>query len=276
MARIDPLPSVVLRRICAVLGDTGTGFTGRQIGELLDEAHIDDPGEMTKKDRLYQALGARQASDHAANAVLTCLQLALSPVRFLDSPGQFDAWRAEISEALAFAGLAMNEQGKVVRLATAATTLSEARARANRFREALRDRQVHHRVLAGCASEIDDKNYFHAVFETTKSLADRIRDMAELSEDGTTLVDRAFGRARGLPILAFNTLESRTDESEHDGYANMLRGLFGAFRNTTAHRPKVSWPISEQDALDMMSAASLLHRRLDQAVQVPVHLRAVA
>jgi uncharacterized protein (TIGR02391 family) len=102
------------------------------------------------------------------------------------------------------------------------------------------------------------------------------RSLSALAEDGVPLVDRAFGRGSGLPILAFNKLESRTDQSEHDGYANMLRGLFGAFRNATAHRPKVVWPIAEQDALDMMSTASLLHRQLDSAVVVPAHLRAAA
>jgi uncharacterized protein (TIGR02391 family) len=277
MAAIDPLPSGVLRRICAVLGDTAEGLTGREIAALLQEARIDDPGEMTKKDRLFEALSVRQAKDGASNAVLACLKIALSPARFLDAPEAFDLWRDPINEALAFVGLVVTEDGTIKHLARAASTLSEARTRANRFREALRTRGVHHLVLSGCASEIEDENYFHAVFETTKSLADRIRCLTGLTEDGTTLVDRALGRSLGrLPMLALNRLETRTDQSEHDGYANMLRGLFGAFRNTTAHRPKVSWPISEQDALDMMTTASLLHRRLDDAVQVPAHLRAEA
>jgi uncharacterized protein (TIGR02391 family) len=277
MAAIDPLPSGVLRRICAVLGDTGEGLTGREIAALLREARIDDPGEMTKKDRLFEALNARQAKDGASNAVLACLKIALSPARFLDAPESFESWRQPINEALAFVGLVVTEDGTIKRLARAASTLSEARARANRFREALRDRNVHHLVVSGCASEIEDENYFHAVFETTKSLADRIRDLTGLTHDGAALVERALGRSsESLPMLALNRLETRTDQSEHDGYANILRGLFGAFRNTTAHRPKVSWPISEQDALDMMTTASLLHRRLDEAVLVPVHLRASA
>jgi uncharacterized protein (TIGR02391 family) len=277
MAAIDPVPSGVLRHICAVLGDTSGGLTGREIAALLREAHIDDPGEMTKKDRLFGALNARQAKDGASNAVLACLKIALSPARFLDAPDAFESWRQQINEALAFVGLTVTEDGTIKRLAKAASTLSEARARANRFREAVRGRNVHHLVLSGCAPEIESENYFHAVFETTKSLADRIRSLTGLSDDGAMLVNRALGRSGvGLPMLALNKLETRTDQSEHDGYANILRGLFGAFRNTTAHRPKVSWPISEQDALDMMTTASLLHRRLDKAVLVPTHLQAPA
>ncbi len=274
MAAIAPLPPDVLRRICAVLGDTADGMTGREIGALLRDARIDDPGEMTKKDRPFEALNARQAKDGAANAVLACLQQALSPARFLESPDRFDDRRQPVNEALAFVGLAVAENGAIRRLEKAASTLSEARARANRFREALRARNVHHLVLSGCASEIADENYFHAVFETTKGLANRMRSVTGLSQDGVTLVDRALGRSGGLPLLALNKLANRTDESEHDGYANMLRGLFGAFRNTTTHRPKVVWPISEQDALDMMTTASLLHRRLDDAVMVPTYVRA--
>jgi uncharacterized protein (TIGR02391 family) len=249
---LNRCPSGVLRRICEVLGDTNYGLTGRGIAALLREAHIDDPGEITKKDRLYEALSTRQASDRASNAVLACLTIALSPARFLDAPHVFEDWRRSINEALAFAGLVVTGEGKIKRLAKPASTLSEARVRANRFREALKDRNVHHLVISGCASEIEDENYFHAVFETTKSLADRIRVLTGLTEDGTALVEHALGRSSGgLPVLALNKLETRTDQSEHDGYVNMLRGLFGAFRNTTAHRPKVSWPISEQDALDI-------------------------
>lgn len=274
---IEPLPSGVLRRICAVLADTGSGLTGREIAALLREAGITDPGEMTKRDRLFEALEARQARDGVSNAVLACLKIALSPARFLDAPDTFETWRDQVNEALAFVGLTVAEDGTIKYLAKAASTLSEARARANRFRDALKARNVHHLVISACAPEIDDENYFHAVFETTKSLADRIRSCTGLTEDGVLLINRALGRPDGkLPMLALNKLESQTDRSEHDGYTNMLRGLFGAFRNTTAHRPKASWPITEQDALDMMTAASLLHRRLDHAVVVPVHLTAAA
>ena len=44
---------------------------------------------------------------------------------------------------------------------------------------------------------------------------------------------------------------------------NLIKGLFGAFRNTTAHSPKIHWNITEQDALDILTTISLVHRRLD-------------
>ena len=48
-----------------------------------------------------------------------------------------------------------------------------------------------------------------------------------------------------------------------------MKGVFGVFRNVTAHAPKIIWPIGEQDALDLLSLVSYVHRRLDAAVDVP-------
>ena len=52
-------------------------------------------------------------------------------------------------------------------------------------------------------------------------------------------------------------------ESEHKGFANLIKGVFGMFRNTTAHSPKVIWNMKEDDALDILSTISLIHRKLD-------------
>lgn len=36
------------------------------------------------------------------------------------------------------------------------------------------------------------------------------------------------------------------------------------FRNTTAHAPKVVWQISEDEALDIMTTISLIHKKIDK------------
>ena len=71
------------------------------------------------------------------------------------------------------------------------------------------------------------------------------------------------------PLLAINSLQTETEESEHKGFANLLKGVFGTFRNVTAHVPKIKWPIEEQDAMDLLTMVSYLHRRLDRAFKVP-------
>ena len=64
-----------------------------------------------------------------------------------------------------------------------------------------------------------------------------------------------------------NSLQNESEQSEQKGFMNLLKGLFGTFRNTTAHAPKITWRIEEQDALDILSMVSLVHRRLDNAVE---------
>ena len=43
------------------------------------------------------------------------------------------------------------------------------------------------------------------------------------------------------------------------------KGLCGMFRNPEAHEPKISWNVSEQDALEILGMISYCHRRLDKA-----------
>ena len=63
----------------------------------------------------------------------------------------------------------------------------------------------------------------------------------------------------------FNGLETDWERSEQTGLATLMKGIFSTFRNPTAHAPKVVWATSRADALDMLTLASMLHRRLDNA-----------
>jgi uncharacterized protein (TIGR02391 family) len=255
------------------MAETKEGLTGEEIKLLLAESGIDDPTPnapnqytyvfVSKRDRLYAALGQRQERDREANTILAFVQSAMSPVRYTHRPAVFTGRRAQVNEVLAFCGMALNEAGKLLPRKQA-TTLSEARRRASRLRQQLQDRRVHPRILGGCSSEIRDDNYFHTVLEAAKSLAEEIRRRSGLTDDGVTLIDRAFEKGKTpYPVLAFNKLQTETEWSEQRGLANLLRGVFGAMRNPTAHEPKVTWVLSEHDALDMLSLMSLLHRKLD-------------
>lgn len=39
----------------------------------------------------------------------------------------------------------------------------------------------------------------------------------------------------------------------------------GKVRNPLAHEPKMEWNVSEQDALDILTTISFVHRKLDRA-----------
>ena len=50
-------------------------------------------------------------------------------------------------------------------------------------------------------------------------------------------------------LIKINNFISETEKSEQKGFVNLSKGLFGTFRNPTAHAPKIEWNMSEEDVL---------------------------
>ena len=248
----------------------GERYSGSTLTRLLVQARVDDPlgPRQTKWKRLDEALNARQRRDGHGGGVAAFLHAALSPKRFTGAREIYDTLRGDVNELLALEGLQIKDDGRLHRVAQA-RTLSEAEERADRLRARLRARGVHHDVLRFCRAELVQRNYFHAVLEASKSVSAKIRGRTGLEADGTELADQAFTLKQGMPPLAFNSLQSPSQRSAHSGYAHFVRGVVGAFRNPTAHEPKIEFPLTEEDALDMLATISMVHRRLDQAVVTP-------
>ncbi|EKO3590780.1 TIGR02391 family protein [Vibrio cincinnatiensis] len=269
MARIEKLDFGTVESICKILGDTSSGFSGSEIAKLLYEAKIEDVDPLhTKWKRLNSALANKQEQDGCANVILHFIQLAMAPSKHYNNLEWFNDTRFKLNQVLSFAGYTLGEDGKIS-TSEKASTISQAAARASKLKDHLISRNVHPDVLHYCREELLVDNYFHAVFEATKSVADKIRIKTGLTSDGSSLVNEAFTfkNAPHIPHLALNTLQTESEKSEQKGFANLLIGLFGTFRNTTAHAPKITWKIDELDALDILSMVSLVHRRLDKAIE---------
>ncbi len=187
-----PLPSFdigVLQPISDILGDTQSGFSGSEIGRLLAECNIPDPlPGYTKRHRLFAALKAKQDAGECGNNIAAFIQHVMNPVRHHAAQEWYEDTRSKLNHVLAFAGYQLGENGKLTPTEKAETH-TEAAARASRLRERLLARKVHPDVLKFCREELLVDNYFHAVFEATKSVAEKIRQMTELKSDGSPLVD---------------------------------------------------------------------------------------
>jgi uncharacterized protein (TIGR02391 family) len=252
-----------IEALCSVLGHTDEGLRGSEIGNLLQHLGIADPyPSATKRIRLQHALSDRQVKDGCGNLVAAFIQEAMKPVRYHAMPGRFEERRSALNVILSFSGLSIGPDGSLVQVTTA-TTLSEAQARARTLERKLRERGVHPDLLMFCRAELLADNYFHSVFEATKSIAEKVRDRSGSTLDGAALFDFAFGGT--TPLLAINTLSTETERAEQAGFLNLLKGMFGTFRHPPGHAPKIKWPIDETDALDLFSLASYLHRRIDGA-----------
>lgn len=257
----------VLESLAKVLGATNGGFSGTQIEGLLSETGFPDPSAGdTKWKRLYQAFVEKQSIDRCANNIGLFIEHSMSPVRHYDRQEWYSDTKYKLNQILGFSGIELKDNGKL-KAVNRVQTISESKARASKLKEALLSRNVHPDVLLFCREELLVDNYFHSVFEATKSVAEKIRRKTGLTSDGAVLIDEAFSFNNKIPHLALSTLQTDSEQSEQKGFSNLLKGLFGTFRNTTAHAPKITWSIQEQDALDILSMVSLVHRRLDGATE---------
>lgn len=256
-----------LEAIAAALGDTDAGLTGSEIGHLLATCQIDDTDPLlTKRHRLYNAFAHDQNRRQHRRNILEFIRVAMRPERYLRAPERFEPMRANLNQALSFTGLAVTESGEL-RAGGRAQTLTAARQRAQELRSDLARRGVHPDVMKFCSEELLADNYFHAVLEAVKSVLDKLREKTGLTDDGNTLIDRAL--AGDPPMLAVNPLQSESEKSEQKGFANLVRGTVGMFRNPSAHAPRIRWQMTKEDAEDLLSLVSLMHRRLDAAHMPP-------
>lgn len=252
-----------LEQLAKVLADTESGLTGSELQQILAQARIlDVDPSNTKWKRLRNALARHHQMDGNADRTLAFIRFALDPARYIGKSDAFEHRRAGVNAVLAFVGLEFQADGTFRRVASVRTT-EEAELRADRLRAQLKRRDVHPDVLAFCKAELLRDNYFHAVLEATKSVASKMRRRTGLDLDGSALVDAALGGS--APRLHINSLSTASERSEQSGFLNLVKGLFGTFRNPTAHEARIEWTMSEEDALDLFSLASYVHRRIDGA-----------
>ena len=263
-----------LRAISETLGHTDDGLSNSEIAKYLRLAQVEDIpaapegfyNKITKRDRIFNTLGKAQNEAKDGGPVARFIKAAMKPIHYNGKEDLFEFRRERLNATLSFCGLNLGKDGLLYTI-PAAKTLSEAEKRAKGLKAGLESRNVHPDVLIFCRSELLSENYFHAVLETSKSLLHKIRTKTGLSDDGVQLLEKVFENGqRGYPLIAFNKMLNDSQKSEHKGLTQLLRGVVAAFRNPTAHEAKVLWEIDEQEALDIMSLSSLLHRRIDQAL----------
>lgn len=263
MSAHPPFDFGTVEAIAKVLGEAGSGSDISRY--LQSSGFIDDSGETTKWRRLNSVFLKSQANTKSANQILAFIRSYLVLSRFVGKREEFEHHRGELNAILILRGLEYGKDGQI-RYTTQAKTLDEAEARAQGVRNMLAPRKTHSEVYKYCQPELMQENYFHAVFEACKGLFQRIRDLSGVDADGTILIDKVFSVEK--PFLAFNTLQTETEKSEHKGFAQLLKGCAAAIRNPLAHGPKILWQ-GETDAVDYLTLISMLHRKLDQCVKIP-------
>lgn len=259
---IPPFSAAVLEGTARALADTNHGLSGAEIARLLADCQVPDvEPAITKWKRLYAAFGAFQNVHRVGNHVIMFIQRAMEPARYIGNAEAFRWRQSELNMVLSFNGLRLRDDGKVERAAKA-ETLDDAQRLAGRMKAELARRGAHDQILRFCEAEIVAQNVFHAVLEAMKSVTSRLRSLSGLTTDGAALVETCFNVRS--PLLQINALITESDKGEQRGFTNLLVGLYGTFRNPTAHEARIEWALTEQDVLDVLTTLSLVHRRLDR------------
>jgi uncharacterized protein (TIGR02391 family) len=122
-----------------------------------------------------------------------------------------------------------------------------------------------HSTIAGAASELYlGGHYANAIEDAVKALNNLVRLKSGLDEDGSRLMQRAFGGTD--PLLRFNDLADEPDKDEQTGFMMMFSGAVAGLRNPRAHK------LIEDDAeraLEFIAFISLLAKLLDSATKQP-------
>jgi len=258
----NPIESGTLEGLAKILGDTEQGLTGTELSKFIPESGLTDiDPSNTKWKRLYNSFVDNQNKYSNANCILRFINLSMKPSRFIGQNDKYEAIRAELNKRLSFTGLILNESG-VFNPVIASKTITEAEQRVNRFKSKLENRNIHPKIYEYCNSELITENYFHSIFEAVKSIAEEIRQRTNLTLDGSELVEKSL--SINNPLIKINSLKTETEQSEQKGFANLIKGVFGMFRNTTAHAAKIVWTITEDEALDIMTTISLIHKKLNK------------
>ncbi|MCP3680026.1 MAG: TIGR02391 family protein [Gammaproteobacteria bacterium] len=161
---------------------------------------------------------------------------------------------------MAFCGLEILESGKLVACKTA-STLTEAEQRAENLKENLERRAIHPNIIKFCKAELLQENYFHAVLEAVKSVFSKLRNLSGYDGDGEKLANKCF--AGKSPKLLINHFKTSSEKMEQSGFNELIKGIYSMFRNPISHEARINWPINKQDAEDLLTTLSMIHRRID-------------
>ena len=276
------LASQHLKALCDALADTdpNCGLTNREIEIKLGQCGIVALNNGTrsngmyyqfglnKRDWLYNCLVNEIKTKKDFSNIYRFIENALDPVNFTpdEKRGKYQYLFESVNKVLLLNGLEIQENGKI-RNVVKAETLDEVDRRVKSLTQKLSDRDIHKEVKKYCIKDYLRKDYFDAVFEAAKGVAQRVRDMTGLKTNGGTLFQKAF--AKNDPWLYFNLLKTESEISEFIGLKELLESIYHLVRNPAAHTPKINWNVDETRALDILTLISVAHKYLDECHPIP-------
>ena len=259
---------IKLRNMCSFLSEK---LTHSKIDEYLGFASIENKGkkiyqngfDLNKNDKLYNSLVENYNQTKSVNGIIRFLEIVYDPSRYTNSLNSYEKELEEINRFLIQMGISINNEGKVLCVAKA-KTLDEVEERINKLKHEIQLRGLHKKVMEYCNRELLSKDYYHAIFEASKGVFERIRNMTNLSLDGFALIEKVFNQSNPILLIENNYLSNENEKNIYFGNVYLLKYLSKALRNPIAHIPRKNMKDELADCLEILSTISLAHKFLDQ------------
>ena len=276
----DGMSFQLLEKLCKVIAHASSGLSKRELIKFLELNNIEVLADgsskspytyklgLSKKDWLYRCLVNEVQANNSFNVVFSFIKSVVNPALYtsFNKREQYQYLIEEINKILLFIGVSVDQTGLLIKVAKA-QTLSEVDRRVNFSQKTLYERAIHSEVRKYCGADYSREDYFDAVFEAAKGLAERVRQITGLTTDGGKLFQTAF--STNDPYIFFNELKTENEKNEFIGLKELLEAIFHLARNPRAHTPKINWYTDEKQALDMLCLISVAHRYLDHCYRVP-------
>lgn len=256
---LEPFKLSALESIAKIIGDR---YTGTEITEFFRKAGFPEITHNggTKWRFVYTSLEELQKQKYGPENVVKIIQQLCDPQEYFSNPELHNLVCKQVNNILQFYGLQVGEDGKVRILDEKATMLKKPIPENVKIFD---ERKFHGKVVQNARKLFVEGNYFHAVFECCKAYEKEVSQKSQIQERGASLMSRAFSLSGPLKL---NRQITETEKSEQKGVMHLARGIMSAIRNPQAHEPALDWPITREDALDLLSFLSFLLRKLDKAV----------
>lgn len=269
-----------LHNISAIIADTNRGLTKSELERHLRESRITLVSDesynngiyykvgLNKRDWLYNCLANEINTTHSFNKVVKFIEIVMNPINYtkLEKREKYQFILEELNKILLLLGYEIDSFGKLTEIVKA-NNLDEVDRRVNSLKKKLYDRNIHSEVTKYCINDYLRDDYFDTVFEATKGLAERVREISGLNSDGNELFQNAF--ATKNPYIILNMLATDSEKNEYNGLKELLIALFHLVRNPMAHTPKINWKQNENEALDILTIISFAHKYLDKCYKNP-------
>jgi len=256
MLEAESFKDAALEEIAKIIGDS---YTGSEIFNFFSRTgHNLVLDSSTKWKYVYSTLLEIKKNKYGYHDILNIIKIFCDPQAFISNPELHEKILVRINKVFHFYALEISNEGSLMKRNTKRKTLEAISEDIKIFDV----RKFHSQIVLHSRKPFIDGNYSNSVFESCKAYDKQVRVFSKIDDHGASLMGRAFSEKGPIKI---NAQQTTTEKNEQEGIMQLSRGLMFAVRNPQGHEPALDWPISLEEALDLLSFLSYLFRKLENS-----------